>query len=130
VFPVKGAGIVEPGLQSLGQVEAGARQRRDETRRHLRRGIGLVTIDHEKPLALFTEVPGEDGSGQTLTHDEGVDFQNVLESLKKSKYDVFNNNCEHFIYFLKEKKFVSPQLKIWGLAVTLGIITYFILKRK
>lgn len=62
-----------------------------------------------------------------LSRDE---FQNVLESLKKEKYDVFSNNCEHFINYLKEKKFVSPQLKIWGLGVTLGVITYFILKRK
>jgi hypothetical protein len=111
--------------------------------------FGIISIEDSKLYFYHLQTEFENQYGGNLLRDDfkeyakgreilevqklklnREDFQNVLESLKKSKYDVFNNNCEHFIYFLKEKKFVSPQLKIWGLAVTLGVITYFILKRK
>lgn len=58
------------------------------------------------------------------------EFQEVLEKIKKEKYNVFTNNCEHFVHYLKDKKAVSPQLKAWGLAVSLGVITYLFINKK
>jgi hypothetical protein len=57
-------------------------------------------------------------------------FYNTLDKLQKRKYDVFTNNCEHFVNFIKEKRFVSNQLKTWGLAVSLGIVVYLFIKKK
>lgn len=58
------------------------------------------------------------------------EFQEVLEKIKKEKYNVFTNNCEHFVHYLKDKKAVSPQLKAWGLAVSLGVLTYLFINKK
>ncbi|MDF1858368.1 MAG: lecithin retinol acyltransferase family protein [Candidatus Pelagibacter bacterium] len=58
------------------------------------------------------------------------EIRQVLEKLKKEKYNVFSNNCEHFVNFIKEKKFISPQLKNWGLIISLSIATYLILSKK
>ena len=61
---------------------------------------------------------------------EKKDFYNTLYKLQKTKYEFFTNNCEHFVNFIKEKRFVSNQLKTWGLAVSLGIVVYLFIKKK
>ena len=58
------------------------------------------------------------------------EIRQVLEKLKKEKYNVFSNTCEHFVNFIKEKKFISTQLKNWGLIISLSIATYLILSKK
>lgn len=61
---------------------------------------------------------------------EKKDFLQTLEKLKKTKYDVFTSNCEHFVNFVKDDKYISPQMKTWGLAFSLGIVAYLFIKKK
>jgi hypothetical protein len=58
------------------------------------------------------------------------DFYKSLEKLKKTKYDVFTSNCEHFVNFIKKDKPISPQMKKWGLGISLFIVAYLFIKKK
>ena len=58
------------------------------------------------------------------------DIYDVLEQYKSKKYDVFNNNCEHFVNFVKDQKPISKQIKYGGLGLALGIATYLLTRKK
>jgi len=87
-------------------------------------GGNLVREDFEE-VVKGREILSVENSGV-----KKEDFYKTLNNLQKRKYDVFTNNCEHFVNFIKEKKFVSKQLKTWGLVVSLGVVAYLFIKKK
>jgi hypothetical protein len=48
--------------------------------------------------------------------------------LKNYKYDFINFNCEHFVNFAKNEKYVSPQVVIWTSLALMGLAFYFLSK--
>lgn len=110
---------------------------------------GIISVENGKVYIYHLQTSRENSLGGNLIRDDfkeyvkgreiievqnlkinRSEFQDVLEKLKKTKYDLFSNNCEHFVNYIKEKKFVSPQLKSWGLAVSLGVVTYLLINKK
>lgn len=58
------------------------------------------------------------------------DIEKIYQTLKKYKYDFINFNCEHFVNFAKDKKYVSPQVLRWTSVALIGLAVYFLLKNK
>ena len=59
------------------------------------------------------------------------DIEELYNKLKKYKYDFINFNCEHFVNFASDKKFVSNQVYKWGAIFLIGaFVTYLIRKNK
>ena len=58
------------------------------------------------------------------------DLQELYEKLKSYKYDFINFNCEHFINFAKGNKYASSQVIRWTGAIAMGVLIYYLLKRK
>ena len=58
------------------------------------------------------------------------DIEKLYQELKKYKYDFLNFNCEHFVNFAKDKKYVSPQVLRWTTLALIGLGVYFLIKNK
>ena len=58
------------------------------------------------------------------------DIEKIYQTLKKYKYDFINFNCEHFVNYAKDKKYVSPQVLRWTSVALIGLAVYFLLKNK
>lgn len=58
------------------------------------------------------------------------DIEKLYQELKKYKYDFINFNCEHFVNFAKNKKYISPQVLRWTTIALIGLGVYFLIKNK
>ena len=56
-------------------------------------------------------------------------FSEIFDVLMTEKYDVFKNNCEHYINYIKEKKYSSPQVASWIIIASI-VTTFYLLNRK
>jgi len=56
------------------------------------------------------------------------DLKELYNNLKNYKYDFINFNCEHFVNFAKNEKYVSPQVVIWTSLALMGLAFYFLSK--
>jgi hypothetical protein len=57
-------------------------------------------------------------------------IKDIYNSLKPFKYDFFNYNCEHFVNFVKDKNYLSPQIIRFTSVVVVGLLFYYFYKRK
>ena len=65
------------------------------------------------------------------TNLSSADLNKMYDALKGYKYDFINFNCEHYVNFATDKKFISNQVFKWGSIVAIGIlVTYLIRKNK
>ena len=74
-------------------------------------------------------IKGKDIVSVEKTNIKIDDVNELVETLKDYKYDFINFNCEHFVNFAKNKKYVSPQVLRWTSIAIIGIATYFLLKK-
>lgn len=82
-----------------------------------------------EPLEKY--IKGKDIISVTSTDLSSADLSKMYESLKGYKYDFINFNCEHYVNFVTDKKFVSNQVFKWGSILAIGIlVTYLIKKNK
>jgi hypothetical protein len=86
-------------------------------------GGGLVREDLKEYAKNYNIISVEKTN---LTKDDILSVSNLL---KKDKYHFINNNCEHFVQFLKNKKYDSPQVNRWLVGVSLAVIAYIVIKR-
>lgn len=75
-------------------------------------------------------IKGKDIVSVEKTNLKINDVNDLVENLKKYKYDFINFNCEHFVNFAKNKDYVSPQVLRWTSVAIIGISVYFLLKNK
>ena len=61
---------------------------------------------------------------------EKINIDELYEKLKVYKYDFINFNCEHFVNFAKNNDYVSPQVLRWTSLIGIGIITFYLLRKK
>ena len=82
-----------------------------------------------EPLQNY--IKGKDIISATSTNLNSKDLSKMYESLKGYKYDFINFNCEHYVNFVTDKKFVSNQVFKWGSIIAIGFfVTYLIKKNK
>jgi hypothetical protein len=82
-----------------------------------------------EPLEKY--IKGRDIISVTKTNLSSADLKKMYNSLKGLKYDFINFNCEHYVNFASDNKFVSNQVFKWGSIVLIGIfVTYLIRKNK
>lgn len=82
-----------------------------------------------EPLQNY--IKGKDIISVTKTNLNSKDLSKMYESLKGYKYDFINFNCEHYVNFVSDKKFVSNQVFKWGSIIAIGLfVTYLIKKNK
>lgn len=82
-----------------------------------------------EPLEKY--IKGKDIISVTKTSLNSKDLSKMYESLKSYKYDFINFNCEHYVNFVSDKKFVSNQVFKWGSIIAIGLfVTYLIKKNK
>ncbi len=82
-----------------------------------------------EPLDKY--IKGKDIISVTKTSLNSKDLSKMYESLKSYKYDFINFNCEHYVNFVSDKKFVSNQVFKWGSIIAIGLfVTYLIKKNK
>jgi hypothetical protein len=80
---------------------------------------------------LENHIKGKDIISVTKTNLSSADLNKMYEALKGYKYDFINFNCEHYVNFATDKKFISNQVFKWGSIVAIGIlVTYLIRKNK
>jgi len=82
-----------------------------------------------EPLEKY--IKGRDIISVTKTNLSSTDLKKMYNSLKGLKYDFINFNCEHYVNFASDNKFVSNQVFKWGSIVLIGVfVTYLIRKNK
>lgn len=82
-----------------------------------------------EPLDKY--IKGKDIVSVTKTNLNSSDLKQMYNSLKSMKYDFINFNCEHFVNFATDKKFVSNQVFKWSSIIAIGLlVTYLIRKNK
>jgi hypothetical protein len=82
-----------------------------------------------EPLEKY--IKGRDIISVTKTNLSSTDLKKMYNSLKGLKYDFINLNCEHYVNFASDNKFVSNQVFKWGSIVLIGVfVTYLIRKNK
>jgi len=74
-------------------------------------------------------IKGKEIVGVENLGDKKVNLPKMFDVLMTQKYNVVKNNCEHYINFLKTKKYSSPQVASWTLALLL-ITTFYIIHKK
>lgn len=80
---------------------------------------------------LNNYIKGKDIISVTKTNLNSNDLKQMYNTLKGLKYDFINFNCEHFVNFASDKKFVSNQVYKWGAIFLIGaFVTYLIRKNK
>ena len=80
---------------------------------------------------LDNYIKGKDIISVIKTDLSSSDLRQMYDALKNLKYDFINFNCEHFVNFASDKKFVSNQVYKWGAIVLIGLfVTYLIRKNK
>lgn len=58
-------------------------------------------------------------------------IEQASNDLAHKKFDIVMFNCEHFVYFIKKGKFISPQMAKWTLiGVGALMLIYFMQKNK
>jgi hypothetical protein len=82
----------------------------------------------KQPLEKW--IAGKDIISVEHTNLNVNDINELVDILKKHKYDFINFNCEHFVNFAKNKDYVSPQVLRWTSIAIIGISVYFLLKNK
>lgn len=76
-------------------------------------------------------IKGRDIISVSKTDLNSNDLKLMYEQLKNYKYDFIGFNCEHFVNFATEKKFISNQVFRWTSIIAIGIfVTYLIRKNK
>lgn len=82
-----------------------------------------------EPLEKY--IKSRDIISVTKTNLSSTDLKKMYNSLKGLKYDFINFNCEHYVNFASDNKFVSNQVFKWGSIVLIGVfVTYLIRKNK
>ena len=82
-----------------------------------------------EPLDKY--IKGKDIISVTKKELNSSDLKQMYNSLKGLKYDFINFNCEHFVNFATDKKFISNQVFKWGSIIAIGLlVTYLIKKNK
>lgn len=80
---------------------------------------------------LNNYIKGKDIISVTETKLSSSDLSQMYNSLKSLKYDFINFNCEHFVNFATDRKFISNQVFKWGSVIAIGVlVTYLIRKNK
>lgn len=80
---------------------------------------------------LRSYIKGKDIISVTETNLNSSDLNQMYNSLKSLKYDFINFNCEHFVNFATDRKFISNQVFKWGSVIAIGVlVTYLIRKNK
>lgn len=75
-------------------------------------------------------IKGKDIVSVESTNLKTNDIDELYEKLKVYKYDFINFNCEHFVNFAKNNDYVSPQVLRWTSLIGIGIITFYLLRKK
>jgi len=75
-------------------------------------------------------IKGKDIVSVESTNLKTDDIDELYEKLKVYKYDFINFNCEHFVNFAKNNDYVSPQVLRWTSLIGIGIITFYLLRKK
>jgi len=75
-------------------------------------------------------IKGKDIVSVEPTNLKTDDIDELYEKLKVYKYDFLNFNCEHFVNFAKNDDYVSPQVLRWTSLIAIGIITFYLLRKK
>jgi hypothetical protein len=75
-------------------------------------------------------IKGKDIVSVESTNLKTNDIDELYEKLKVYKYDFINFNCEHFVNFAKNNDYVSPQVLRWTTLIGIGIITFYLLRKK
>ena len=58
------------------------------------------------------------------------ELKEVYEEVKPFKYDFFHYNCEHFVNFVKDKKYISNNVIRYTSYGVLIFIVYYLFKKK
>lgn len=82
----------------------------------------------KEPLEKW--IKGRDIVSVEKTDLKTDDIDKLYQELKKYKYDFINFNCEHFVNFATNKKYISPQVLKWTTIGLIGIGVYFLIKNK
>jgi hypothetical protein len=75
-------------------------------------------------------IKGKDIVSVESTNLKTNDIDELYQKLKVYKYDFINFNCEHFVNFAKNNDYVSPQVLRWTTLIGIGIITFYLLRKK
>ena len=75
-------------------------------------------------------IKGKDIISVTDSKLNSEDLKKMYDALKKLKYDFINYNCEHFVNFASDKKFVSQQVFKWGSVVAIGVLVTYLIRKK
>ena len=81
---------------------------------------------HQPPEGLRADFLGQTiGTWSSLgkVADEAKARERLLEAMKTPEYNLFGNNCEHFVNFVASGMRRSTQLLIGGLVVV-GVVAY------
>lgn len=87
------------------------------------KGGGLI----KENLSDF--ILGRDIVSVHKTKMNSEDLDEMYEALKDLKYDFVNFNCEHFINFATDKKYVSNQVFKWTAVAVLGLLVVYYLRK-
>jgi hypothetical protein len=93
----------------------------------VRAGAGPVVL-HQPPtglVAVYAADAGQWGTAVRVTNVAGV-RERVAKAFEDRTYDLFGNNCEHFITFALSGERLSPQLRtvltIAGVAIGVALL--------
>lgn len=87
------------------------------------KGGGLI----REKLSDF--ISGRDIIAVTKTNMNSTDLKEMYDALKLFKYDFVNFNCEHFINFATDKKYVSNQVFKWTAVALIGFLVMYYLRK-
>jgi hypothetical protein len=86
---------------------------------------GNVCKEH---LSKF--IKGRDIVSVEQTNLKSAEINEMYNYLKAYKYDFINFNCEHFVNFVKGKKYGSSQVIKWTSLAIITAIVYYLVKNK
>ena len=86
---------------------------------------GNVCKEH---LSKF--IKGRDIVSVEKTNLKITEINELYEHLKAYKYDFINFNCEHFVNFVKGKKYASSQVFKWTSILVITSLVYYLIKNK
>jgi hypothetical protein len=78
---------------------------------------------------LENHIKGKDIISVTKTNLSSSDLSQMYNSLKGLKYDFINFNCEHFVNFATDKKFISNQVFKWSSIIAIGVLVTYLIRR-
>lgn len=86
-------------------------------------GGGLVREDF-KEYAKGRHIVSVEKTGLDRNH-----LKEMTELLKKNRYHWVNNNCEHFVNYFRNTKFISPTVGNVSISILVGLSVIYLLKK-